>query len=326
MTKLDEILNKMQAEEKPEGETFKPKSKPKSIYQDIDREIEKRDKTNNEQKKKEIDFENGSFKDEESRNKIRLKFTAGKSRKERKRIMQGENDLLVEQQKLFIGLFAVAIFAIFIMYIYFPANDAIMSIVLIMGVFLFLPVGFVLGWLLLDPIMRCKILRKVTKGKKNFGIVMFVGKANKIVMKIKNFDEDLIWIGTKCWVLAKGKIKEITNDGSVINEGKEIDATKMVALSETIPVMFIDLTSMEPLSFREEGREKVSPEEIGSFMKSWVDNQMAKIMFLKKTLDIYFIIVIMSCLVAAYFGYTNNQELGLLKEEIETLKQMIASS
>jgi len=306
MTKLDNILKNIKADDKP--------------VDDIDSKIDKLPEPKTFEKQ---DFRNGSFKTEDAKKNIREIFAKGKPRKERKRLLDGEHDRLIDKQKSLITLFAICLFAIFMLYMYNPGDEAIMSIVLIVGAFLFLPLGAVFGWLFLDPIMRCKILRKMTRGRKNYGIVMFVGKANKIVMKIKNFDEDLIWIGTKCWVLAKGKIKEISEDGNTINEGKEIDPEKIVSLSETIPVMFIDLTSMEPLSFISEGRERVSPEEIGSFIKSWIDNQMAKIMFLKKTLDIYFVIVIISALAGAYFGYQNSQEIEALKAEIETLKSMI---
>lgn len=308
MTNLDEILNNIKADEEPVAD-FVP------IEKKVDQMIQP--------KKKEIDYADGDFKTEEDRKNIRIRFAKGKQRKEQKRILGGEKEQIVDKQKMVLGVFAVSIFFLFMLYSYSPGNDALMTIILIIGTTLFIPIGMVIGWMLLDPYNRCKIMRKMTRGRKNYGIVNFVGKANKIVSKIKNFDEDLIWIGNRCWVLAKCKIKEISKNGEELTEGTVIDPTKILAMSETIPILFIDLTSMEPLSFTSEGREKVSPEEIGSFMKGWIDNQMAKIMFLKKTLDIYFIIVIISSLAAAFFGYQNNQAIEELTTEIETLKNMI---
>lgn len=305
MTSLDEIIKNM---EKPEEKMAEFKAI----------ETEKK-----EEKTKALDYDKPIFDTEESKKKIRIKFAKGKDRKERKRIMKGESYGLIDRQKMVLGFFAVSVFGIFMMFSYAPNNNAIMTIVLLVGMSLFLPVGMILGWMMLDPYMRCKIMRKLTRGKNNFGLINFVGKGSKIVTKIKNFDEDLVWIKNRCWVLAKGKIKEINKDGEVISDEKVIDPGMLLTLSETVPVMFIDLTSMEPLSFSNESREKVSPEEIGSFMKGWVDNQMAKIMFLKKTLDIYFIIVICSCIAAAFLSYQNMTEIEALKEEIMALKDMI---
>jgi hypothetical protein len=81
---------------------------------------------------------------------------------------------------------------------------------------------------------------------------------------------------------------------------------------------------MQPLVFTTTGREGIAPEELGSTLKGWVDNQMAKVMFLKKTLDMYFVIVILSCIASAYFGYTNMTEIERLSGEVESLKSMIS--
>jgi len=310
MTSLDDMLKKIDEKKPVETEVVETEV------------VEAKDEKPEEKPKPEIDYDKPIF-DKESRRKLRLRFAKGKDRKERNRINKGENFGVVDRQKMILGVFAVAMFSIFMLYSYNPGNEAIMIIVLLIGAFLFLPVGMVIGWFLLDPYMRCKMMRKLTRGQKNFGLINFVGKANKMVTKIKNFDEDLIWIKNRCWVLAKGKIKEINKNGEAISEEKVIDPGKLLTLSETVPVLFIDLTSMEPLSFTTEGREKVSPEEIGSFMKGWVDNQMAKIMFLKKTLDIYFVIVILSCLAAAFFAYQNSESIAELQEEIQILKNMI---
>ena len=80
---------------------------------------------------------------------------------------------------------------------------------------------------------------------------------------------------------------------------------------------------MQPLTFETTGREGISPEELGSVLKGWVDNQMAKVMFLKKTLDMYFLIVILCAVASAFFGYQNNQEIMELKEMVEKLTRQI---
>lgn len=256
----------------------------------------------------------------------RKKFAEGKPRKERKRILMGEKSGLIDRQKMVIAFFAISVFGIFALYNYFPGNEAILIIIILLGTSLFLPIGMILGWAMLDPFMRCKIMRKISAGRRNYGIVNFVAKGKKIISKIKNFDEDLIWIKNKCWVLSKSGIYQIDKTGERINENIELDPDAVLTVTETVPTIFIDLTSLEPLSFREYGREPIAPEEMGSFLKGWIDNQMAKIMFLKRTIDFYFIIVIISCLAAAYFGYQNSQQIEELSTEFESLKSFVTGT
>jgi len=256
----------------------------------------------------------------------RKKFSEGKDRKEKKRIMMGEKSGFLDRQKTVMMLFAISICAIFFLFYYFPANESLLAIIIIIGSMMFLPIGMILGWAMLDPFMRCKIMRKMSGGRKNYGIINFVAKGKKIISKIKNFDDDLIWIKNKCWVLSKGGIYEIDKTGERINEGTELDPDSVMTVTETVPTMFIDLTSLEPLTFIQHGREPISPEEMGSFLKGWTDNQMSKMMFLKKTLDMYFIIVIISCLASAFFSYQNSQSIEELKLEIESLKSFITGT
>ena len=142
---------------------------------------------------------------------------------------------------------------------------------------------------------------------------------------MKNFDNDLVWIKNKCWAITKEGIFEIDNTGERINEGYVIEPDGVLTITETVPIMFIDLVSMQPLAFTKTGREGIAPEELGATLKGWVDNQMAKVMFLKKTLDMYFIIVILSCIASAYFGYTNMMQVEKLTAEVEALRNMISN-
>ena len=259
----------------------------------------------------------------EERFNLKKKFAKGKERKERKRIMKGENSGVFDRQKFYLALFSISIFSIFMLYYYSPENEAILAIVLLLGAGLFLPIGMIFGWMVLDPFMRCKIARKLTK--RNFGIINFVAKGKKIISKMKNFDEDLIWIKNKCWAITKEGIYEIDKTGERINDGEVIDPDGVLTITETVPVMFIDLVSMQPLAFKSDQREGIAPEELGSTLKGWVDNQMAKVMFLKKTLDMYFVIVILSCIASAYLSYDNMTKLEVITEELQTIKDMIAS-
>jgi len=244
-------------------------------------------------------------------------------RKEKKRIINQEQNLIIDSQKLIIAFGFISIMFLFLMWQYNPSNQAITTIVFIIGGFLFIPLGAILGWVFLDPYMRCKIMRKMSKGRRNFGIVNFVGKGKKIITRIKNFDEDLIWIKNKCWALTKSGIYELDKNGEQATEKRVLDPDSFITVTDSVPTMFIDIDSMQPLTFEETGREGISPEELGSVLKGWVDNQMAKVMFLKKTLDAYFLILILCAIASAFFGYQNNQEIMKLEEMIQQLQQQI---
>jgi len=245
-------------------------------------------------------------------------------RKEKKRILGGEHNFLIDTQKLIMAFAFIGILFVFMMWQYNPGSQALTTIVFIVGAFLFLPLGAILGWVFLDPYMRCKIMRKMSKGRKNFGLINFVGRGKKIVSRIKNFDDDLIWIKNKCWALTKSGIYEIDKNGEQVTDNRALNPDSFVTMTDSVPTMFIDIDSMQPLTFETTGREGISPEELGSVLKGWVDNQMAKVMFLKKTLDMYFLIVILACVASAFFGYQNNQEIMELKEMVEQLSKRIA--
>jgi hypothetical protein len=217
---------------------------------------------------------------------------------------------------------AMGVFFILALYAYAPSNDLLFVLVLLMGVLLCIPIGMVIGWVLIDPFMRCKMLRKTTK--RNYGIVNFVGKGRKMVTRIKNFDHDLIWIKNKCWVITRKGVHEYDKYGDSIVEEKQLVPENIVTVTETVPVLFIDLDSMEPLILSKEGREKIQPEELGAALKGWIDNQMAKISFLKKTLDIYFVIVILSALAAAALSFMIYQEVMEMRVTLDSLMSSVS--
>jgi len=261
-----------------------------------------------------------------SRKKLRLKFAAGEKRKEKKRILEGEHNSLIDKQKTFMFLFIGSLFVLTMLFTSFPdgqQNEAVRSIILIMGMLLFLPVGIIVGWVILDPVMRCKIARKVTR--KNFGLIYFLAKGKKFFPRMKNFDNDLLFIKNKCWAITSSGIYETDPDGERLEKGTVIDPDGVVTISETVPIMFIDMKSIEPLVFDTKDRERIQPEELGSFLKGWTDNQLAKVMFLKRTIDLYFIIVIISCIAAAFFGYQNYTAMEEMRTELEAVKKLLSN-
>lgn len=240
-------------------------------------------------------------------------------RKEKREFMNLETENFKEKQNTVLLLAIIGIFSIFFIYMYVKVEWALV-IIIMYGIMICLPIGMFLGFILLDPWWRCKILRKTTK--RNYGVVFFVSKAQKLVSKIKDFDAGLIWKKTSCWVLTRSKVYQLSKDGEQIVERGVIDPDKIITLVDTVPVLFVDLDSMEPLSLLA-GNEPINPEELGSSLKSWADNQLAKALFIKKSMDIYFIIIVIASVASAglaYYGMTKMEE---LKIQIDALKTLI---
>ena len=186
----------------------------------------------------------------------------------------------------------------------------------------FLPVGMIAGWVFLDSYMRCRIMRRMTH--KNYGIVNFIGKGNKMVSKMRNFDNDLIWIKDKCWSIRKGMIVLLNKNGNaIVNDKKEVDPQSIVTMMDTVPVMFVDLDSLEPLSFNREPREQINPVELAANINSYIDNQLAKIMFLRKTMDIYFMIVIIASVAAVGLAYLNMNNMNDVLAKMKIIQSQL---
>lgn len=160
-----------------------------------------------------------------------------------------------------------------------------------------------LGYVLADPFQRAKVKRSVFK--KNYGIVNFVSKGGKILSKIKDFDTDLIWVKDGVWSLESNRVfKQIkSDDPSGIEESYPI-MEKHIQNIVGIPVLFLDMDTMRPLTFERHVGD-VNPTDLGSTLKGWVMNQLAKNMFFKQTFTILMIIAIAAAGISAYFGYLN---------------------
>ena len=251
---------------------------------------------------------------EYKKKKIRLR------RSERKLIENMETDTSKNMQGIVIGLAIIGIIFIMLVNNFLP-NEAMYLIIILIGCFMFIPVGMIVGLVLLDIFMRCKILRKVTR--RNWGIVNFVGKGKRLVSKIKNFDNGLIWQEDNCWVLAKNKIFQMTKDGNAVNEGKTIEPDSILTLVDTVPVIFVDLDSMEPLSITLSGREPVYPSEIGSTCKAWMDIQRAKLLKGRKAMDILLIVVIICSVGAIAVSFLTMGKVDELTKMVQTLQNQI---
>lgn len=238
-------------------------------------------------------------------------------RKEKQMILGKETEDIKSKQWMIFILTIIGIFVLMSLRFMIQEEWTII-IVLLLGSSMFLPAGMILGWAVLDPYVRCKILRKVSK--KNYGVINFVGKGQKIVSKIKNFDLALVWKKNETWVITKEHVYQLSKDGDSIVEKAKIDPESIVTLIDTVPVLFVDLDSMQPLSLARDRREGINPLELGATLKAWVDNQLAKAMFLKKTMDIYLIIIIIVSVLSLGMNYMNMTKFDDLSLQFKTIQ------
>jgi hypothetical protein len=98
----------------------------------------------------------------------------------------------------------------------------------------------------------------------------------------------------------------------------------MVTMVDTVPILFLDIESFEPLSLIRAGREPVTPLEIGSNMKAWIDNQRAKMLAVHKTMDIFMIVVIICAVGAIVITILSMQKIDELTKMITTLQEQMS--
>lgn len=167
-------------------------------------------------------------------------------------------------------------------------------VLLFLGMAGFLPLGIIIGKFLLDPYIRCKLLRKMRQ--KNYGMVYFVYKGGQRVdIKIKNLDSDVVVVEdeTKIWVLEKGSIYYVTREDEKIFHST-IKGKNVVTTPQDVPVVFLDAESMLPLNFNKRETE-TNPQQAGASLLGYVQNQIAKNNFFKHTDTFFYLMVIGLC-------------------------------
>jgi len=169
------------------------------------------------------------------------------------------------------------------------ANPAFIILIWLFGMMCFLPMGLFLGWIFLDPYMRCKLLRRF-RGK-NYGIVNFVHRGGqRIETRIKNFDDDVVLQEGKLWYLTKEGIYYLNKNNNKVFYAK-IEPENIKTLPANIPVLFLDSETMKPLSFQKE-ISKTDPAQAGALIMGYMNNQIQKNKALKSSQTLLGIITI----------------------------------
>jgi hypothetical protein len=169
------------------------------------------------------------------------------------------------------------------------ASMALALVLMLFGMLCFLPLGLLLGKLFLDPYVRCKVLRRV-RGK-NYGMVYFVHKGGQRVdIRIKNLDDDVVVQGTKLWVLENGGIYYSDVEDNLLRHVK-IPSDAVVTSPNNVPILFLDPESMLPLRFHET-KTKSNPQQVGATTLGYINNQIAKNLFFKRSMQTFYLIML----------------------------------
>jgi len=186
-------------------------------------------------------------------------------------------------------LTVLGIMGIIFFTMYMKASPAFLLLTWMFGMMCFLPLGLILGWLFLNPDVRCLMLRRM-RGR-NYGMVNFVHRGGqRMVTRIKNFDDDVIIQDTKMWILQNDGIYYVDRDRNKMVHAK-IDSKHIKTMSGGIPVLYLDPDTMIPLTFHSV-QSMSNPQQFGSTILGYIYNQLAKALFMKKGLQIFFIIIL----------------------------------
>jgi hypothetical protein len=151
---------------------------------------------------------------------------------------------------------------------------------------------FILGRLL-DTHFRAKVMRIVTK--RDYGILAIASQDRKNIRKVVvNFEHSVIKLGNDVWVIQSGRIyrQEKPETGFSFQNARGEISVDTFRYEEGIPILYVDITNLKPLSFYPQETGKVPPEELGSFLSSWIANQIAKGMNVINEYRTFLIIII----------------------------------
>ena len=226
------------------------------------------------------------------------------------------------------GLYLCALGMVGIIFFSQMANDinpVFVILIWLFGMMCFLPLGFIGGWLFLDPYMRCKLYRRF-RGR-NYGIVNFLHKGGqRIVTRIKNLDDDVIVEGGKMWLLDKEGIHYLDKNNEK-QLWKKIDVEHIKTLPANVPCLFLDPETMTPIKFVDQP-SKTNPQQAGAIVLGYINNQIQKNAMFKKNATIFYIIIIAVTvvnLVIALQTYTWLEEMHEMLPAIKHgLNQLIA--
>jgi len=175
-----------------------------------------------------------------------------------------------------------------------------------------------------DPVWKAKILRMIDR-KKNYYLIGFVSKSgNHIRDKVIDIEHAVLEHRGKMWVADRGRIYDESNPDNGFFAG-----SKPRLWEEGVPRLFVNDDDFMPMTFFE-SQSHVKPDEIGSELKAWVDNQIAKAIaqFAKafasiKNHQMLLWICIVIGIAAVGFAFINMQAINNLQTDLTAMKMQI---
>lgn len=149
-----------------------------------------------------------------------------------------------------------------------------------------------------DTHFRAKLMRTLTK--KDYGILGIASQDRKNIRKVVvNFEKSVIKLGSQVWVIQSGRIyrQEKPETGFSFQNSKGELSVDTFRYEEGIPILYVDITNLKPLNFYPQETGKVPPEELGSFLSSWIANQIAKGMNVIAEYKTFLLIIIVLAIV-----------------------------
>lgn len=141
---------------------------------------------------------------------------------------------------------------------------SIYMIFLYIGIF----VALFLGFWIFNPNRKLTIIRRLTG--KNLGYLEII-LPNKAKYKVNvDFNKSRIKVGTRSWLMEKGKIYRLLGDGTKGTE-KAIDPTRL-SFDGGLPVLHVDLNDLRPLRLESDAPTGVNsdPAEIEAAIETEV--------------------------------------------------------
>lgn len=237
--------------------------------------------------------------------------------------------IVIEQKPIFdwnraviyISVIAVVAIVFFSQYMS-QQNPALLMLTWLFGMMCFLPLGLFLGWIFLDPYMRCKVMRRF-RGK-NYGLVHFVHKGGKrFTIRVKNLDDDVVVQETRLWLINKNGIYYMDKNNNKVLHA-EITGDNIITLPSNVPALFLDAETMVPLTFHYEP-SKSNPQQAGATILGYINNQIAKNLFFKKTMTIFYVIIIALCAINLVIGVQLYQWMEEMYNLIPQLQSKISA-
>ena len=215
----------------------------------------------------------------------------------------------------------------------------------------FIILAFVMGrWL--DPIWRCKFLRKLTK--KDYVVLNIKSSDGRTIeTRVVNAEGETVLIGTNLWTIEKGKvylkykpqtglgiadfIKEQRTEGkedkdikahldriSDENKGFLLKNSKYQYIEEGAPTIYVDYDSIKPLGF-EGDKTTVKPAEVGATILSLVLVRTHKALATVADLSMIQKLIAFGLainLILTFLGWSAAQE---ARDEVLIIKQVITT-